>query len=141
MITRTQRIAMFAILSVAAVGIATAPSAYAILNTYNLVTNVDDGTTVSSGWDSVDCIYTTDNCEHKMKVYNNNPSDKVKVYYNVENATCDVKVIWYDDSAEEVNNWTRSSYSGSGASVTYSMPITDHDDLVTVVEYTNCISQ
>ena len=133
--------ALFAIAAIAALGVGIAPSAYAILHTYNIVVNVDDGTTVSSGWDEVDCIYSTDTSEHKMKVYNDNPTDKVKVYYTVDNATCDIKVIWYDDDAEEVNNWTRSAYSGTGATVTYSMPVTDHDDLVTIVEYTNCISQ
>ena len=135
--TNKTQMAMFAIAAIAAMGIGLGP-ALAHVTTTNHVNNTDDNTTQTSSWDSIDCLYTTDNCQSKTKVYNNNPTDKVRVYYDVDNANCDVTVEWYDDNGNLDHSWERDNYSGTGASVTNFMPIDDGDEITTVVHYENC---
>lgn len=139
MTTKIQNIAMFAIAAFALIGMLGVPAS-ALVGTTQTVTNTADGTTQTSSptWNSVSCTGGSDTCQQKTKVYNDNPSDKVKVYYNVIGSTCDIKVMWFGDDGELDHTWNRSNYSGSGASVSNYMPISSTDNITTVVQYSNC---
>ncbi len=129
---------MFAIAAFALGGLGFSP-AFATVATTNQAPDVDDGTTYTSGWESTNCKYSTDTCESKIRVYNDNPSDKVKVYYNVDNAQCDVSISWYNEGVEQGSPWTRDNYSGTGASTTKYFNIEDTDAIAVTVTYSNCI--
>ena len=83
---------------------------------------------------------TTDTCKHKTKIYNNSGGEKVKVWFNVSGGsapTCDIRVQIYDDDANEVLDWSKSTHSGT-SSVAKSFSIAHDDNITTIVTYSNC---
>lgn len=137
--TKVINIAMFAIAAFALTGMI-GGSAFASHTTTNQdVNNTDDDTTQTSSptWNSITCPGTSATCEQKTKVYNDNPSDKTKVYFNVSSGSCDIKVEWFNEGSPQGTPYTKTGQSGT-SSVSHFFNITDTDDITTIVTYTNC---
>jgi len=144
MTSKIQNIAMFAVAAFALVGMMGGSAFAAHTTTLQLVEAEDEGTTTWSSplWDSIDCPdnITTDTCKHKTKIYNNSGGEKVKVWFNVSGGsapTCDIRVQIYDDDANEVLDWSKSTHSGT-SSVAKSFSIAHDDNITTIVTYSNC---
>ncbi len=135
MTSKIQNIAMFAVAAFALAGMGFAP-AYATHQTVNEVFNVPEGDIETSAVDQTNCGSGGD-CDSKMKVYNTG-SDKIKVYYNVADETCDVNIKIYEKGNPDtlLKNWDRSNYQGQGASISHSVSIAATDDFKTIVTYT-----
>ena len=141
MTTKIQQIAMFAIAAFALGGLVVAPVYADDQVTTNYVNDTPTGTTATSSVDNDDCgaPYTT--CGTYTKVYNNNPSDKVKLYYKVVTATCDVEMDFYKNNVKQGNTIIKTDIStgaGSYSSVSKYMSISPTDDIKTVTHFTNC---
>ena len=125
---------MFAIATFAIAGMGLAP-AYASHQTVNEVFNVPEGNIETSDVDQTNCG-TGGDCDSKMKVYNTG-SNKIKVYYNVADETCDVNIKIYEKGNPDtlLKNWDRSNYTGQGASITHYVSIAATDDFKTIVTF------
>ena len=130
--------AMLAIASVALMPLVTS-EAFATNDTNNYVSDVPTGQTETSDWDRETCIaaVSDSNCKSKLRVYNNNSSDKLKAYYSVINAECDVDIEWFKNGSS-VATWGVDNYTGSGASISKWISFGPTDDWRTDTSYTNC---
>lgn len=134
--TNKTNTAMFALAMIAVIGMGVTPAfaAGAVINNGPL--SAPDGTTTTDGPKSASCVSGT--CKATLKVYNNNPTDKVRVYYDVISSTCDINVV-IKVNGSTVLNWTRGSpYSGTGEFVGVSTPIISTDSVTSTTNFTNC---
>lgn len=119
--TNTKHIAMFAIMAGAifSLGIAPLMSSAEALN--NNTTMKQEERTVVNGVgvhaeETADCGYLGD-CSMYFKIYDS--SNKVKVYYKVEDETCDITITVEDEAGTEVGNWSRDNFSGGYSYVSF----------------------
>lgn len=131
---------MIAIASVALMPLVTS-DAFATNDTNNYVYNTPDGELKSSSFDTEQCLASVSNsvCESKLKVFNDRPSDKIRVYYNVQNAQCDVDIEWFKNGSS-VSTWGTNSYTGTGAAISKFLSTSATDDWRADVSYSNCQS-
>lgn len=140
MTTQITKIAMFAIAAFALSGMMTAPVFADDQITTNYVNDTPTGTTATSDVDNDDCGTVGTDCESYTKVYNNNPSDKVRIYYKVDGATCDVELEWYKNNVKQGNTIFLYDVS-TGSSTSYIgkfFSISNTDNIKTVATYIDC---
>jgi len=135
------KLAMFAIAAFALGGMAFAPAFADDQLTINYVNDTATNTTATSSVDNDNCGDVSTTCGTYTKVYNNNPSDKVKLYYKVVTATCDVEMDFYKNNVKQGNTIIKTDIStgpGSYSSVSKFMSISPTDDIRTETNFTNC---
>ncbi len=129
---------MIAIASVALMPLVSSP-AFATNDTNNYVYDTPDGELKQSSWDTEQCLASVSDsvCESKLKVFNDRPVDKIRVYYNVENAQCDVDIEWFKNGSS-VSTWSVDNYTGTGQGVGKFLATSATDDWRADVSYSNC---
>lgn len=129
---------MFAVAAVAAMSFGITPAFADDQVTHNYVTAPSNGNTSSSSWNNDDCGGGSDNCQTKTQVYNNNPSDKIKISYDVEGGvTCDVDFEWFVNG-NSVSTWSRDNYSGTGQSIAKFISVSQGDSIHTETTFSSC---
>jgi hypothetical protein len=142
MTTKITQIAMFAVAAFALGGMVVAPAYADDQWTINYVNDTQTGQTATSSVDNDDCGDPFTTCGTYTKVYNNNPSDKVKVYYKVVTANCDVDINFYKNNVKQGSTYHAYNVTtgpGSYQIVTNSnFSISSTDDIRTETNFKNC---
>ena len=134
MTSKIQNIAMFAVAAFALVGMMGAP---AFADDISINTSVTANTGIaSSSYSDKGCGPSMD-CESKVKSYTT--SNKVKVYYGVENGSCPTVQLEAWVNGNQILDTTRSNVSGTGQYVTGYGTVTNGDSITAKATFTGCV--
>ena len=134
MTTKIQNIAMFAIAAFALVGMMGVP-AFAASTPINTSVTANTGI-AQSNYSDKGCGPSMD-CESKVKSYTT--SNKVKVYYGVENGSCASVQLEAWVNGNQILDTTRSNVSGTGQYVTGYGTVTNGDSITATATFVSCI--
>lgn len=134
MTSKTQNFAMFAVAAFALVGMMGAPAFAASVEVDSYVT-ANTGI-ASSSYTDKGCGPSMD-CESKVKSYTS--SNKVKVYYGVDNGTCQTVQLEAWVNGNQILDTTRSNVSGSGQYVTGYGTVTNGDSITSTATFSSCV--